>query len=98
MFDYDVLATQITKSRNQDDLDLVFRGGCLGLFKTRLPLFTQPNIGSSWVKHLSSEDRQVFSWIGRAHAEFGKLGGKARARTARRIPKGCKGAGRFTND
>lgn len=93
MFSYSILASQLSKSTDQNDLDLVLPETCLGLWKNNVPLFAHKGIGSNWVSKLSSEDREVFSWIGRAHAEFGKIGGTIRAKSAKRDSRG-----RFVKD
>lgn len=93
MFSYSILASQLSKSTDQKDLDLVLPETCLGIWKNNVPLFAHEGVGSNWVSKLSSEDREVFSWIGRAHAEFGVIGGKVRAKTAKRDKRG-----RFVSD
>ena len=55
----------------------------IGIFKSRGPL-----IGRDWVARLNPEDREVFSWLGRRAGDFGRMGGKARARTAKRDKRG----------
>lgn len=88
MFSYSVVANQLSRSTDQNDLDLVLPETCLGLWKNNVPLFAHEGVGRDWVCKLSSEDRAVFSWIGRAHAEFGKIGGKVRASKAKRDRRG----------
>lgn len=88
MFSNSITAPNLIKSTEQSDIDLALPSTCLGIWKDNMPLFLQEGIGSNWVSKLSSEDREVFSWIGRAHGEFGKLGGKARAKNAKRDERG----------
>lgn len=53
------------------------------LFKSRYTLR-----GRDWIKCLSPDDRVAFIWLGLKHADFGRLGGKARANTALRDSRG----------
>jgi hypothetical protein len=48
----------------------------------------QPLEGHDWLRRIPAEDREVFSWIGRTFHNHGKMGGKARARTANRCKCG----------
>lgn len=44
--------------------------------------------GRDWIKALSPEDMQAFIRLGLMYAEYGKLGGMARARSAKRDYRG----------
>jgi hypothetical protein len=44
--------------------------------------------GKDWIRGVSEEDRRVFITIGLRHAQWGKLGGIARARTGTRDKRG----------
>ena len=55
-----------------------------GLFKSRYPNIT----GSDWIRKVDPDDRRVFVQIGHEHAEHGRLGGFARASSAKRDSRG----------
>ena len=55
-----------------------------GLFKNRYPELK----GKLWILQVSREDLLAFAQIGRQASEYGKQGGKARAKTAKRDAKG----------
>jgi hypothetical protein len=55
-----------------------------GIFKSRY----DPLTGKDWIRTVESEDRAVFVQIGLESAEHGRLGGIARAATARRDYRG----------
>lgn len=62
------------------------------LFKNRYSSLT----GKNWITTIMPEDQKAFVEIGLLHAQNGVLGGKARARTGKRYPKGNgKLSGRF---
>jgi uncharacterized protein with GYD domain len=63
-------------------------GEYTGIFKARY----QTKGRVDWVKLLTEEDKAVFIRMGLAAAEYGRKGGIARARTAKRDARG-----RFTN-
>ena len=44
--------------------------------------------GRSWLRNVSKEDRQAFAMIGCQAHQYGKLGGKARAASAKRDRRG----------
>lgn len=44
--------------------------------------------GRDWIRRVSPEDRRIFVERGLAHAQWGKLGGIARAKTALRDRRG----------
>ncbi len=88
MFAYPVLVRQLVRSREEVILDLTLPGGCYGFWHKAFPLALGPGAGSDWVRRLSSEDRALFAWIGLVYSEFGRLGGLARARTAKRDRRG----------
>jgi len=46
-----------------------------GLFKSKYGQL----VGSSWLRSIPAEDRQVFSSLGRAAADHGRAGGRALA-------------------
>jgi hypothetical protein len=52
-----------------------------------------PLIGSDWIRRLPDYEQRAFSYIGRMSAGHGKLGGIARANTAKR-----QSNGRFASD
>lgn len=54
------------------------------LFKRRYNSLT----GKDWIRSVLPEDRRAFVHIGMQAHDYGRLGGKARARTARRDEKG----------
>ena len=54
-----------------------------------------PLKGSDWLKDIPEWERQAFSYVGRSAADWGRLGGQARARTAKRVPPGSREGGRF---
>ncbi len=47
-----------------------------------------PKTGSKWLCTLPVEERKAFSELGQRYADHGKLGGKARAGTAKRDSRG----------
>ena len=55
-----------------------------GLFKQKYPDLN----GKDWVNQLTEEDKQVFVWNWKRSREFGRLGGLARASTAKRDNRG----------
>jgi len=55
-----------------------------GLFKNRYEHLQ----GKLWILHVDPQDLRVFNEIGRKHAEYGKLGGKARVKSAKRDSRG----------
>lgn len=55
-----------------------------GLFKSRY----DPLTGKDWIRRVDPEDRAAFVHIGQAATDFGKLGGSARAASARRDYRG----------
>jgi len=59
--------------------------------------------GSAWLKYLPEDERRTFARIGYdacliKNIPVASIGGTARAQTARRIPRGERGAGRFTSN
>ena len=44
--------------------------------------------GKDWIKRISPEDKRVFIELGLKHVQYGRLGGIARAKTAKRNEKG----------
>ncbi len=54
------------------------------LFKTSYPVLQ----GKDWLRRVNPEDRAAFSSIGREFHDHGRMGGEARARTARRDSRG----------
>lgn len=54
------------------------------LFKNRYDKL----LGSDWIRRIDAEDRKAFIEIGLAAMDFGKLGGTARAKTAKRDSNG----------
>lgn len=59
------------------------------LFKNKYPKLS----GKDWVRHIDPEDRQVFIQIGMAAWDYGRVGGLARAKMAKRDSRG-----RFTKN
>ena len=53
------------------------------LFKSRYILK-----GKDWIRTIEPDDRKVFVELGMKHSEYGRLGGKARAKTAKRDQRG----------
>lgn len=53
----------------------------------------EPLVGSDWLLNLPDYEIRAFSYIGRMSAGHGKLGGTARANTAKR-----QSNGRFASD
>jgi hypothetical protein len=47
-----------------------------------------PRSGRDWLRRLPREERVAFSYIGRAYADHGRAGGRARAATAQRNARG----------
>lgn len=54
-----------------------------GLFSSKYQL-----TGSDWIKRLDPEDQKVLIHIGLAAGDYGRMGGQARAETAKRDSKG----------
>jgi hypothetical protein len=54
------------------------------IFKSRYPELK----GKDWIKRIGEEDRKVFIHIGFVHSDYGRLGGKKRASTAKRDYRG----------
>jgi hypothetical protein len=59
------------------------------IFKSRYPELK----GKDWIKRIEEEDLKAFIHIGFAHSDYGRLGGKKRASTAKRDNRG-----RFTKE
>lgn len=55
-----------------------------GIFKNRYPELK----GRDWIKSIDPEDRQAFIRLGLKCAEYGRLGGIARAKNGKRDHKG----------
>lgn len=55
-----------------------------GIFKARYPQLS----GVDWVRRIEPEDRKAFIEIGMQAWDYGRMGGKARAKTARRDQRG----------
>lgn len=54
------------------------------LFKSRYPVLS----GKAWIKTVESDDRKAFVELGQKHSEYGRLGGVARSKSAKRDEKG----------
>ena len=54
------------------------------LFKNRYPELK----GSDWIKKISPEDKQVFISLGMQHNDYGRMGGKQRAKNGLRDNRG----------
>jgi hypothetical protein len=54
-----------------------------GLFKARYSLR-----GRDWIRRIDPDDQRVLIEIGLRHADFGRMGGQARARSGKRGSNG----------
>jgi len=54
-----------------------------------------PLTGSDWLRYLPEWERKAFSETGWRASDYGRIGGKVRARTAKRVPAGSPEGGRF---
>ena len=52
----------------------------LGTFKAKYGKLQ----GRDWITRIDPEDKDVFVRVGQSHAEYGRLGGQANARTCNR--------------
>jgi hypothetical protein len=51
--------------------------------------------GSDWIRYIPAEERQALAHYAFACSDYGRKGGRVRADTAQRYPKGHPKAGRF---
>lgn len=70
-----------------------------GLFKRNYPEVLQEG-GKDWLRRLPAEERRVFASLGRLYEaehdiNWQQAGGKKRAATAQRYPKGHERAGQY---
>lgn len=54
------------------------------LFKSRYPALR----GGAWIKTVAPDDLKAFVYLGLKHADFGRMGGIARAATCKRDTRG----------
>lgn len=79
-------ATRTIAERNSVNPDGTLWADMLypNLFKNKYPELR----GKDWIRHIEPDDRQVFIEIGMKAWDYGRVGGLARARTARRDSRG----------